>query len=184
MDIRSILGTILLSHHFGRSRHEKQRNAPVKKRPKKEFRMEPTVFQLIDACCEAYDNPAYQPRSGMTFCNQAVQFIAEKMGYTGFQSMMANEMVAQMKNSPEWTVVPLEEAQTNANQGRLTIAGLQEQPHGHVVVIRPGLEAYSDKWAMSVPKVINVGSSNFIGKGLGWSFRDKPEVFIWTGSAA
>jgi hypothetical protein len=180
MDIRITLGHLWIWRHVGELWHHRK----VGKRMESGVKLGPDVFRLIDACCEAYDNPAYQPRSGMTFCNQAVQFVAEKMGFTGFQSMMANEMVALMKNSPEWTVIPLEEAQARANQGHLTIAGMQEQPHGHVAVIRPGLETYSDKWAMSVPKVINVGSTNFIGKGLGWSFRDKPEVFVWTGSGA
>lgn len=138
----------------------------------------PDLYRLIDACCEAYDNPQFKPRGGMTFCNQAVRFIAERLGYQGFKSMLANQMVAFMRSSPAWLPIQLDQAQGYANQGRLVVAGLQDQPHGHVTLVRPGVADFSGKWKTAAPKVINIGADNFIGKGLNWAFQKKPEVFL------
>lgn len=140
----------------------------------------PDLYQLIDACCEAYDNPQFKPRGGMTFCNQAVRSIAEKMGYQGFKSMLANQMVALMRSSPYWLAIKLDQAQGMANHGHLVIAGLQDEPHGHVVVVRPGIAGFSGKWGTAAPKVINIGADNFIANGLNWAFKRKPEVFLLT----
>jgi len=139
------------------------------------------LLRLIDACCEVYDNPNYRPRGGMTFCNQAVMSIAEKVGYSKFKSMLANQMVAFMRSSPDWSPLKIEEAQEYANKGNLVVAGLQGQPHGHVVVVRPGMSGFSQKWGMAVPKVVNVGAENFIGKSLNWVFQKKPEVYVLKG---
>jgi len=138
-----------------------------------------SLFRLIDACCEAYDNPAFKPHDGITFCNQAVWFISERMGYSKFKPRLANEMVDLMKSSDEWSLVAIEEAQSYANQGRLVIAGMRADHHGHVVVIRPGLAGISGRWKITVPKVVNVGSENFIGKSVNWAFQEKPEVYLW-----
>jgi hypothetical protein len=108
--------------------------------------MNEATFQLIDSCCEAYDNLAFEPRQGMTFCNQAVNFICGKMGYAKFKALLANQMVDLMKKSEEWQMISIGDAQKFANQGRLVIAGRKAQPHGHVAVIRPGLPDYSAKW--------------------------------------
>src|SRR5262245_31508649 len=97
-----------------------------------------SIFRLIDACCEVYDNPEFVPREGMTFCNRAVQYIAEKMGYMGFTGLLANQIMALMKNSEDFEAITLDQAQAEANKGRLVIAGIIQDPHGHVVVIRPG----------------------------------------------
>jgi hypothetical protein len=140
-----------------------------------------SLFRLIDACCEAYDNPAFEPRQGMTFCNQAVHSICEKMGYSKFKSLLANQMVALMKKSGEWKSIPMKDAQRLANEGCLVIAAIEARPHGHVAVIRPGLSGHSGKWNMAVPKVINVGAQNFIAKGLNWAFHEIPEIFVWKG---
>ncbi|MBI4395867.1 MAG: hypothetical protein HY548_02145 [Elusimicrobia bacterium] len=139
----------------------------------------PDLYRLIDAFCEAYDNPHFKPRQGMTFCNQAVQAVSERMGYKKFKSLLANRMVALMRSSSEWVRIPIDEAQSYANEGHLVVAGQQDQPHGHVVVVRPGVAEISRKWGGPVPKVINVGADNFIGKGLNWAFKEKPEVFLW-----
>lgn len=143
--------------------------------------MEDNLPLLIDAICEVYDNPNFKPRSGMTFCNMAVQYICEKMGYKKFDGMVANEMIQTMKTSLEWGPIKIEDAQDYTNQGRLVVAGMQDNPHGHVVIIRPGVSDYSAKWGCKSPKVINIGTDNFIGKGLSWVFRDKPEVFLYKG---
>ena len=139
------------------------------------------LFVLIDAIAEAYDNPNYKPKSGITHCNQGVQYICEKMGYNKFDGMLANEMVNTMRASLEWAIIKVEDAQGYANEGRLVIAGQQNEPHGHVVIIRPGVADHSAKWGVLSPKVVNIGADNFLDKGLAWVFRDKPEVFLYKG---
>ena len=139
------------------------------------------ILRLFDAVAEAYDNPNYRPRSGLTFCNLACQYICEKMGCNKFDGMMANEIVDTMRKSSDWGSIKIEEAQDYANQGRLVVAGQQNQPHGHVVVIRPGVATYSPKWGVLSPKVVNIGADNFLDKGLSWVFREKPEVFLYKG---
>jgi predicted transcriptional regulator len=146
--------------------------------PSKNEEQSEQLFRLVDACCEAYDNPAFQPKDGVTYCNQAVQYVAEKMNYTRFNSKLANQIVQLMEEAEEWREIPIKEAQINANQGRFVVAGLEENPHGHVVVVRPGLMGTSGKWGIQVPKVLNVGKENFIAKGLNWAFREKPKVFV------
>jgi hypothetical protein len=143
--------------------------------------MNDNLFRLIDACCEAYDNPAFKPNGGITYCNQAVHFISERLGFSGFKGMMANQMATFLKKSKAWKQIPFQEAQSRANDGQLVIAAVAQNPHGHVAVIRPGLMGMSGKWKMAVPKVVNIGAENFIGKPINWAFRDPPDVFVLEG---
>lgn len=136
---------------------------------------------MVDAIAEAYDNPRFKPKSGVTWCNLATEYICEKMGYNKFDGMVANEIVRTLRASLEWGPIKIEEAQDYANQGRLVVAGMQSQPHGHVVVIRPGVATYSPKWGVLSPKVVNIGADNFLDKGLSWVFKEKPEVFLYKG---
>lgn len=140
-----------------------------------------TPFQLIDACCEAYDNKNFIPKDGETHCNQAVAGICDKYGYPKFRLLLANEMIDLMRSGPEWAPVSIEEAQNLANQGKLVVAGRKDEPHGHVAVVRPGVPDYSPKWGCLTPKVVNIGAENFIDKSLSWIFREKPEVFSYKG---
>src|ERR1044071_1114690 len=98
----------------------------------------PSIFTLIDSACEAYDNPNFR-KPGATWCNLATQYVCEKMGYTKFSGMVANEMVQLMRDSKEWEAIPIGSAQAFANSGMLVISGAQDHPHGHVVVVRPGV---------------------------------------------
>lgn len=138
------------------------------------------VYQLMDACCEAYDKYRIKDTAAMTYCNQTVQMIAEKLGFKKFNMMLANQMIEYMRSHPaEWGKVELPEAQDLANRGFLLIAGQQAEPHGHVVVIRPGVAVHSAKWGCDAPKVINIGAENFIDKAVSWVFKDKPDVFLY-----
>jgi hypothetical protein len=138
------------------------------------------IFKLIDVCCEIFDNPAYAPRDGVTYCNQAVQDIAEKLGYKGFTpTMNANAMIQHMASSPDFMEIHMEIAQRMANSGELVIACQEDNPHGHVVVVRPGCEVFSSKWQKSVPKVVNIGAKNMIGQGLNWVFPSVPRFYTW-----
>lgn len=141
--------------------------------------MTPDLFTLIEACCSAYDNPSFKPRGGVTFCNQAVQFIASEMGYKGFKpTLNANAMIIYMMGAAEWLPVEMGSAQRLANTGVLVIACQQAQPHGHVAVIRPGVEGRSAKWKNALtPKVMNIGGENSIAKGVNFVFEDIPKFF-------
>lgn len=157
------------------------------------------VLTLIDAICDAYDNQAFAPhQDGTTFCNEGVNSVATAMGYKGFAGMNADQIVAFMAASPDWSPVPLEQAQELANQGSLLVAGLDsktlEQAHGHVAVIRPGRPVYSGKWNTNVcPRVLNIGAENFIARakkgpltnqpaGVNESFQPLPKIYVWRDS--
>lgn len=145
------------------------------------------VTRLIDACCEAYDNPAWIPHDGKTFCNFAVNYICHVMGYDGFGAksgpLLANAMIDLMRaNLKIWQPIPMAQAQQFANQGSLVIACQSKRPHGHVAVIRPGEQVYSTKWKAAVPKCVNIGAQNSIGRGINWVFPARPEIFVWFAS--
>ena len=149
---------------------------------------------LIDAICDAYDNQAFTPTpQGVTFCNMAVASIAEAIGCHDLTGKTADEMVAYLESSSQWSLVPLEKSQEMANNGSLLIAALDSaelgQSHGHVVVIRPGKQVYSGKWGLC-PRVLNIGSQNFIARaktgpltnqpcGLNESFVPLPKIWGW-----
>ena len=144
--------------------------------------MNENALKLLDAACEAYD--IYQtPRDvngdGIpeTWCNMAVQHVCGRMGYEKFKGMVANQMVDFMKRSFDWEPIEMSKAQGFANDGRLVLAGQQAQGHGHVVVIRPGVEEFSQSWQIKTPKCVNVGKSSFVGKRLSFAFKEKPDFW-------
>lgn len=136
------------------------------------------MLRLLDAILDGYDT--YQaPRGGDTFCNKSVQHVAGRLGYEKLKGMLANQIVDFLSRSADWEPVEMDKAQAYANEGRLVVAGLQAEPHGHVVVIRPGLEDRSAKWGnVVVPKASNVGANSYIGKHLAWGFQDKPKLWM------
>lgn len=149
-------------------------------------------FKIFDAICEAYDDPALKPKlddpateknERETYCNRAVDKIAKAMGYVLFSGLNANKMVEKMQKSPDWSQIGIERAQFLANQGSLVVAGQIELPHGHVAVVRPGLEAFSGKWNKLVPRVCNIGATNFIGHHIGHAFRNEPIFYVWNGTS-
>lgn len=158
------------------------------------------VFKLNDAILEVFskavtgdisqwkplmptkDDPNTKENERKTYCNFSVREVCEKMGYTGFAGMMANQIVQKMQKSEKWFAVPVDEAQGYANNGNVVIAGIIDSPHGHVAVVRPGKEKYSDKWKKAVPMVMNVGATNFIDHHIGFAFKTEPQVFVWKGN--
>ncbi len=157
------------------------------------------LIALIDSVCDAYDNQAFTPlHDGTTFCNQGVNYVAEAMGYKELSGKNADDIVAFLSTSDDWSLVPMEKAQELANQGSLLIAGLDSktlgQSHGHVAVIRPGNPVYSGKWLTSLcPRVLNIGAENFIARakkgpltnqpaGLNESFQPLPKIWVWRNS--
>jgi hypothetical protein len=139
----------------------------------------PDAFRLLDACCAAYDNPIFKPSGGKTFCNQAVMYIAKSLGYGGFQADCdANRIISIMETSAEWQIIPMSEAQPAANRGNLVIACRRDIPHGHVAVVRPGYATTSGKWGPGIPRVVNIGATNFIDKGVNYAFQDPPDFYV------
>ena len=152
------------------------------------------VIGLIDAICDVYDNQAYAPLpDGTTFCNLGVSVVAASMGCKDFFGKTADEIVAFISADPNWSPVPIENAQDLANQGSLLIAGLDSkslgQAHGHVVVIRPGKPCFSGKWGPT-PRCLNIGAENFLARakrgpltnqpaGLNESFVEVPKIWAW-----
>ncbi len=141
--------------------------------------MNEATLKLIDACCEARERPDFAPMSSLTHCNEAVHYIASKLGFGGFVGMLANNMIDLMNRDPHFQPIPMAEAQTFANLGMLVIAGEKAMPHGHVCVVRPGNMAMSGNWKVLVPKIINVGQRNFIDKIISWAFRSEPKFWVW-----
>jgi hypothetical protein len=143
------------------------------------------LITIINACCELIDpviHPELVPMHGETFCNDAVTIIAERCGYRGFNGLEANDIIDLMIRTPEWNPVALGLAQDAANSGQLVVAGQTAQPHGHVCVIRPGVAGVAGHWpGASVPKCLNIGEENFIGRGLDFAFRNIPNIYVWKG---
>lgn len=143
------------------------------------------ALKLIDAICEAYDLyhvPKDVNGDGKveTWCNMAVHHVCARFGYEKFKGMVANQIVDYMRRKPEeWELLPMASAQEMANSGRLLIAGMTAEQHGHVVVIRPGIEGFSGKWQVKAPKACNVGATSCLGKPLSFSFGGPAIPEIW-----
>jgi hypothetical protein len=141
---------------------------------------------LVDAICEAYDKAwladrPFAPRDGETFCNEAVQYVAAKMGYDRFEGKLANEIVDTLNNDKRWAKVDSNEAAERASEGRLVLAGRKDQPHGHVCIVRPGTLEMSGHWKENAPKVMNIGKDCFLSKGANFAFQEKPDYFSLEG---
>jgi hypothetical protein len=152
------------------------------------------IITLIDSICDAYDNQAFTPTpQGTTFCNEGVSTVCEAMGCHDLTGKMADEIVAFLNSSSNWSLVPLDKAQDMANEGSLLVAGLDSaalgQTHGHVCIIRPGKTVYSGKWGQC-PRVLNIGAENFLGRakhgpltnqpcGLNEAFQPLPRIWCW-----
>lgn len=149
--------------------------------------------KLIDAICDVYDNASYNPKDGVTYCNFAADDIARAMGCKDFLHKNADEIFEFVSHSQEWTEIPMAQAQATANQGSLVFAMantvMLNAAHGHLCVVRPGLEKNSGKW-QKCPAVMNVGIENFIGRakrgpltgmaaGVNEAFVPLPKFFVW-----
>lgn len=144
--------------------------------------MDDAILKLLDAICEAYDlwhNPQMVAGNLQTYCNESIQHVCGRMGYTKFKDMVANQIVDFMSRSSDWQKVNLADAQGLANQGKLLIAGQQADPHGHVVVLMPGNMQMAGHWNVKVPRVSNVGEKSYIGRTLNWAFAGDAPPDIW-----
>ena len=139
---------------------------------------------LVDAICQAFmkgvQGGIWEPRQGMTYCNEAVSFISSQLDYKKFNGLLANQMIDLMKTNGEWQDVAVDAAQFHANQGALVLAGWKNPDgHGHICVVMPGIPEDSLSWGSLAPKVMNIGETNFIGKRASFAFSKdhKPQFF-------
>lgn len=153
------------------------------------------MVKLLSAAYDAYNRSnlpgsAWYPKSdGFTFCNLAVNFICNALGYfkfniTGVENpVTANAMVAWMKNSQDWLIIDGDVAQAHANEGALVIAGeVNPAGHGHVCALIPGEIQMSGHFGKGAPIVMNVGKDVFIGKHAGFAFQEEPSYFVLVAS--
>lgn len=147
------------------------------------------MIKLLSAVYEAFNQATlgqpWSPSGGETFCNWAVNFICNALGYTKFNAgsvhtpVMANAMVSFMKTSGDWLNIDGSVAQSHVNEGALVIATqLNPEGHGHVCVIIPGEMQFSGHFNKNAPMVMNVGKDVFIGKHAGFAFQEEPSYFV------
>src|ERR1035438_4880741 len=126
----------------------------------------PTVAQdlkdLIAAQNTARLNPAFQPSSGETHCNQATLAIAKAVGAPtgGLDGLLANAFAAALVSSKSYKSVTKADAQSLANQGILVIGAWQNPSGpGHVATVRPLGVKGDQPAAGSGPLMNNIGAS-------------------------
>jgi hypothetical protein len=128
----------------------------------------------IKALCDAaLANPAFQPKNGVTHCNEAVNQVASAVGCLEFVGLMADEIYQTMVTnaSGKWAKLDGSDATIWALSNGLAIAAMPSQrlgeAHGHVAVIYPqGMEG-SASLGHDVPLVANVGKTVGVMKSSG-----------------
>ena len=104
------------------------------------------VNPKLAAAVKASNIHKYDAKKGVTYCNQAVNAYAQKLGYKGFQGLNANSMYAKMsKPGSGWTRATAAQAMAAAKAGKLTVAGWTGKVHGHIAAVigefSPGVPA-------------------------------------------
>lgn len=158
--------------------------------------MEANIPRLIDAICEGWTK-CLQPPYGdgefsaavdkQTDCNRFVNFVAERMGYTGLAGIRANDIVDHLKaNKSNFLEISMESAKFYADKGYFVVAAWKNPDatkSGHVAVVRPGEAVTSNKWGVKepkVPKIANVGPVERcrIDRAANWAFGEQPIYFV------
>jgi len=160
------------------------------------------MAKLMTGLLEAYENPDFRPviqdgKIVKTYCNEAVQHVARVMGCNDFDHLTADEICQFLAQRKGWKEIMMRETQFLVNEGSLVIAGLSSQnlgaAHGHVCVLRPGEQVWSEHWKSMVPAVMNVGGQNFIlrfrtsggeyiSAGINGAFQMIPRFYAWEAS--
>ena len=121
------------------------------------------VQRLLTLQEEAVSNSAWlRTPDGRTFCNRALAFVAQGMGYFFPAAELANDMIDHMAADPRWTEDSMERAHSHAMRGGVAVAALQDHPHGHVGTLAPLPMEESTTWVCAVPMIANVGEENGI----------------------
>lgn len=138
----------------------------------------PNPALLWDSTISVFLNDKYKPAGIYTYCNFAVNDIATRFEFLGFQNKLANDMYYIMKGHKKWQQIN-QHIYSMLNTGYLIVAAQLGEPHGHVVVLRPGSMVYSKKWNKEVSKCLNVGKVVTIDLGVNWAFDTEPEYFVY-----
>jgi len=107
--------------------------------------------------------------------------------------MLANEIYAYLKISPQWLLLgnasnqeALKLAQKEANAKKAVVAVLNGSLNGHIALVMPGNLSNSGSWGLKVPNsasfFLNKPGKSYIGKHLGWAFPNskKEKVLLYT----
>jgi hypothetical protein len=133
---------------------------------------------LLSICTEVVNDPEYaQKADGSTLCNIGLKRIAADLGCV--VKGMANEIIDSISQSSDWRKDTGERAFEHAEKGGLAIAGIKENPHGHVVAIVPLTMQFSGSWNKYVPMCAHVGKAPNGIKRVSKAFRTEPEYFLW-----
>jgi hypothetical protein len=123
------------------------------------------LIDLKAVCDAALSNPLYHPANGITYCNWAVDSIAQQFCCHEFDGLDADEIYQVMASnaSGKWTKSDGSDAAIWALSNGLAIAGMPSQrmgqDHGHVAVLYPLGMQYSPSLNRDVPMLCNIGKS-------------------------
>jgi hypothetical protein len=125
--------------------------------------------------------------SNAAYCNQGVNYAFEELtGNTELAGKNANDMVAQVEQSNNFTEINQNEVQLEANDGEIIIAGKKETTKsGHVALAVPGEEESSKNWGGSAPMGMDTGkdkrwSQN--GMNHSWSSNNGVKFYKYIGT--
>lgn len=119
----------------------------------------------LAAAVKSINIQQYHARGRTTFCNQAFNAYAKKMGYRGMEGLVANQMYTKM-NAPGsgWKKVSAQEAIQAAKDGKLVAASwynsrsMAGRPDGKA----PGhVAAVIGEYAPGVPGIAQAGRNTF-----------------------
>ena len=119
------------------------------------------------------------PKVGkQTYCSHGVRYIERTGGNNDYSGMRANDIINMLSNPQYGTQISAEEAVAYAKKGVTVIAGIQDQPSGHVAIVAPADLTKNKKWG-SMPSVFNVGKVNGV-MPINESFRlnNRPKYYI------
>ncbi len=98
---------------------------------------------------ETLEDPSLQPASTQTWCNVAVDRIAEMGGNLDYNNLTANQIIVKLEDKEYATEITDVNAAEYANKGAVVIAGAKEAVTGHVAVVAPtqlGQLGTSEAW--------------------------------------
>ena len=108
-----------------------------------------------------------------TDCSGFVRAVAAALNIT--MTGLANDIVDQLQTSP-WTLATNGvDAAAKATAGMFVIAGLKEDPHGHVVVVTPGPLAFNAYPTGYWGQLGGIGKENAT-INWAWTHADLPNV--------
>ena len=139
------------------------------------------IRRLKESCEEAIKQ--FYPKDETTYANLAVDYVARCCGYNGFIGLTVNLIIDKAKKSADFCRVEPDVAQKLANDGRLVIAGIQDDVNGHIAICYPGAAVPSKKWGGRLaPVVANVGALDRQKIwGANFAFGQEPKYYAWIG---